>query len=95
MAEQLDLSVAITPPSRTFYRVTALSLNWPAQNVGVTVEGSDGVGLSFGYVANEAVALMTALNTANLSVKSLQKRVIEKLQADGKLPAGSVTGTPA
>jgi len=38
--------------------------------------------------------LLAALNTANLSTKSLQKRVLERLIADGKLPPGAVSGTP-
>ena len=41
------------------------------------------------------IANATILNTSNLSVKSLYKRTIEKLQADGFLPAGTVTGSPA
>jgi hypothetical protein len=41
----------------------------------------------------KALNLMIALNKANLTVKSLQRRVLEQLAADGLL-AGSVTGTP-
>jgi hypothetical protein len=42
------------------------------------------------YSGAEATQLMQTLNTANLTTKSLQKRVLEKLQADGKLPPGTV-----
>jgi hypothetical protein len=38
--------------------------------------------------------LITTLNTANLSTNSLVKRVLQRLQTDGYLPTGSVTGAP-
>ena len=41
-----------------------------------------------------ATTLLRALNTVNLSTTSLQKRVIQRLVTDGKLPAGAVTGAP-
>jgi hypothetical protein len=34
------------------------------------------------------------MNTANFSVNSMQKRVLQKLTNDGKLPPGMITGTP-
>ena len=95
MSEQLDLSAPIVPPSITSYRVTVLHLDWNAPSVKVGLTGSDGSAPIFSYAGNEASALMTVLNTANLSTTSLQKRVLQKLTTDGKLPAGSVTGTPA
>jgi hypothetical protein len=39
------------------------------------------------------VTLINALNTANLSTRSLVKRMFERLIADGYI-AGTVTGTP-
>lgn len=41
-----------------------------------------------------ALALILALNKANLSVKSLQKRIMERLLTDQKLAAGSIGGAP-
>jgi len=95
MPELLTLSTPITRPSRTGYTILFLSLDWQNAAIAIRVQGSDGVEESFGYAGNEATALMTVLNSANLSTKSLYKRVIEKLQADGHLPAGSVTGSPS
>jgi len=37
--------------------------------------------------------LMVALNKANLTIKSLQKRILEQLTTDGLL-LGTVNGTP-
>lgn len=44
------------------------------------------------YTGADAVTLINALNTANLTNNSLRKRVINKLVTDGFLPAGAVTG---
>lgn len=41
-----------------------------------------------------ATTLMRALNKANLSTKSLQRRVIEQGVADGKWPALTINGVP-
>lgn len=42
----------------------------------------------------EAETLILALNKANLSLISLEKRVTQKCQLDGKLGAGAISGTP-
>lgn len=43
------------------------------------------------YTGQEARNMMKALNTADLSVRSLNQRIIEKLQADGYLGSGSIS----
>ena len=45
------------------------------------------------YTGNQATNMIKQLNTANLTTKSMHKRILEKLSADGVLP-GTVTGTP-
>jgi len=45
------------------------------------------------YDGAEADALIVALNKANLSTTSLEKRVLQRCQADGKLGAGTITGS--
>ncbi len=47
----------------------------------------------FRYEGSIAMTLLLALNTANLTIKSLERRVLERLIADGLL-AGAVTGLP-
>jgi hypothetical protein len=37
---------------------------------------------------------MIALNKVNLSTKSLHRRIIEQLQADGLLGTGTISGAP-
>ena len=46
------------------------------------------------YAGDEADALLIGLNKANLSLKSLEKRVTEKCQEDGKLGPGTIAGLP-
>ena len=95
MAEQLDLTSPIVPPSRTFYRISSLHLDWDTQRIRVVVRGSEEFIVTAEYAGATAVSLMSTLNTANLSINSLHKRVLQRLVADGFLPAGTVTGTPS
>lgn len=95
MPEQLDLTTPIVAPSRTTYSIKKLLLDWPNQIIEVTVVGSDGIEVRNEYIGATAVALMTILNTSNLSTVSLQKRILQKLVVDGKLPAGNVSGVPS
>jgi len=94
--EKLDLQTPLPPQGTTVtnYRVIELRMNWPLAEVVVTLSDQVGGTINCSYSGPEAAALMLTLNTANLSVKSLHKRTIEKLQADGKLPAGTISGTP-
>lgn len=86
--EQLDLTTPVT-----WYRVSRLSMDWPAQHIWIRLAGPNGEDLAHTYVGAQATALMTALNKANLSTKSLHKRIIEQLVADGVL-AGTISGSP-
>lgn len=95
MAEQLDLTVPIVPPSRTTYTVQGLNLNWMQAVIQATLLGSDGVLVVIGWEGATATTLMTALNKANLATTSLQKRVLQQAVTDGKLTAGTVSGAPA
>jgi hypothetical protein len=46
------------------------------------------------YFGDDAAQLLTQLNTMNFSTVSLQKRVIQTCGKDGKIPPGTVSGTP-
>lgn len=94
MPEQLDLTAPIVPPSRTTYAIRRITLDWNAQVIQVVLGGSDGVEVLAEYTGPTASTLMMTLNTANLSTISLNKRILNKLVLDGKLPSGTVSGTP-
>ena len=95
MAEILTLTTPIAQPSRTTYRVQRLTLDWDAAAIRIDLLGSDGVVVNASYDGAVALALMTTLNSANMSTTSLHKRILQKLQTDGILPAGTVSGTPS
>lgn len=89
--EQLNLSPQVICST---YRVERLYLDWPGQLINISLLCVEtGEVKIFTYTGEVARTLMIALNKANLSTSSLQKRILEKLVADGKL-GGTVTGTP-
>jgi hypothetical protein len=55
---------------------------------------ANGRTLTCQYDGAAADALIASLNTTNLSTTSLERRIISRCQADGKLGAGTVSGTP-
>lgn len=48
----------------------------------------------FSREGTEAQNLIVTLNKSNNSVKSEERRILEYLQAQGDLPAGTYTGSP-
>jgi hypothetical protein len=94
--EQYALTTPIVPtgPATTTYTVRRIVLAWDEQLIQITLRDNNNDQITHVYQGSAATALMVALNKANLTIKSLQRRVIEQLVADGKLPAGSVTGSP-
>lgn len=89
-------------PGASLFRVSQLNLNWRSANIvivldeftgGVWVPGPNARQIIATYDGAEATALMTTLNKVNLSTRSLNQRIFDKLLADGKIPAGAVTGS--
>ncbi len=106
MAEQIDLtSPDQVAPGTPNYGVGGLWLDWEGRNFYVVLIGDNGIRRQETYRDGEDAAgdslegstiatdRMRALNTADLSVKSLQKRIMEMLINDGRLD-GSISGTP-
>ena len=99
--EQLDLTNPVTTPAVTTanYRVIVLLLDWVQATaagpglVSITVRDNNGVESTYQYHGAEAISLMKWMNTANFTVNSIHKRILQKLSADGFLP-GTVTGAP-
>ena len=100
--ESWVLSTPVTPsgPTVTDYRVWSLYLGRGEGVIRIVVEDNNFQRTTHVYADDPetgsmiATNLMIALNKADLSVKSLQRRIIERLVADGKLPVGTVEGTP-
>ena len=86
--ERIDLATMVSQ-----YEVGFLHLNWSGRVIEIQLISPGGSTLRFVYVEAEAETLMVALNKANLSTKSLHRRIMEKLIADGKI-AGTISGIP-
>ena len=104
MAEELVLTDPIVKPAETTSRFKIMSIlfdrilrpvpSQPAGFVSVTVEDETGKRLVCTYEGQAALDYIKFANTANFSVNSMQKRTLQKLSADGKLPPGNVEGAP-
>jgi hypothetical protein len=103
MPETLTLTSAITKPSTTTFQIERVIIDVKTQYIHVTWLGNNGEPGSAAYptpapasnpTQPTGAVLLNQLNNANLSTKSLVKRVIERLQTDGYLGAGAVSGTP-
>jgi len=102
--EQLELTDPIVTPGTltVSYRVLSLLLNWEGQpsipggilgTVDILLKDNLDGRLSHRYEGQPAIDMMKWLNTANFSVNSMHKRILQKLSNDGVIP-GTVTGTP-
>lgn len=62
--------------------------------VTIRLRSNAGATLTCTYEGQQAQDMMKWMNTANFSTTSMQKRILQKLEQDGKLPPGEITGAP-
>lgn len=79
--------------NETDWEIDTLLLAWRAQRIHIDVISNVGTKRSKEYSGADAINKMVALNKANLTTKSLHKRIMEFLKADGVI-SGIITGTP-
>lgn len=92
MAETIALTAPIqAKPGTSTLKVAALIINPESAFIEAHFRGTNGE-LEIARWDN-ALTLIQQLNKANLTTKSLERRVMERAIADGKL-AGTITGTP-
>jgi len=103
MAEDYTLTDPIVVPAESTdkYKVSSMNLNmdcvFDTRGPGLVVielKDNNDVKTSYRYEGQQAIDMMKWMNTANFSVNSMQKRVLQKLSQDGMLPPGNVTGVP-
>jgi hypothetical protein len=93
--ERVTLTTAETKPSNTQYTVAALHLDWTAQSIVVEMTGVNGERLTKAYTPTTTPtgsSLLVSLNKANLTTRSLNQRIFDRLILDGVL-VGTVAGT--
>ena len=106
MSERIDLTAPDqSRPGTPLYRVAGLWLDWDGRTFYVVLLGDNDTERQETYrdgqdeMGNDlpgstiATDRMRALNRANLTNKSLQRRIMEMLISDGRLD-GSISGTP-
>jgi hypothetical protein len=101
--EELVLTDPVVIPSTTTakYHVISILMDMetripPSPDPGcivINLRDNNNVQSNYQYTGAPAITMIKSLNTANLTTKSMHKRILEKLSADGLLP-GTVTGTP-
>jgi hypothetical protein len=103
--EELVLTDPIVVPEKVTnkYRVVSFTMNMelivsPVTGdepgfINIQLKDNNNEPLTHNYYGTQAVNLIKTLNTANLTTKSMHKRILEKLANDGVIP-GTVTGTP-
>jgi hypothetical protein len=105
LQERVTLATPIVPTATiTDYQVRSLNLDIGDRttveddNIVVVLEATTGAPTDplhmqrFVYTGQVANNMITALNKANLTTRSLNQRILDRLVADG-LIAGAVTGT--
>jgi hypothetical protein len=94
MAEKITLTVPFqpNPATATEFTIDMIVFDWKGAGIHITL-GQNGVQKTVSYNGAVATTLMNQLNVVNLATKSLHKRCMERLQADGHL-SGTISGTP-
>lgn len=93
MAEAITVTTPPAPAVSHDYQVVYLGLDWEDAQIAIKLRDTNGKKIGHNYRGATALTLMRALNTANLSLKSLHRRVLERLVADGVI-GGTISGVP-
>lgn len=106
MAEELVLTDPKVEPEKITDKYKVVGINMSVDtgfgpvipgtepgNVSIQLKDNLGGIITHTMVGLEAQNFIKFVNTGNFSVKSLNRRILEKLSNDGILP-GTVTGTP-
>lgn len=94
MAEEIILTTPVIKPTTTKWRVRKLYKDLDAPSIYVRLRGDDGSERDFTYVGDTALQFIIILNKANNSIKSEERKILERLQVDYLELAGNITGSP-
>lgn len=93
-AERIDLTAPDQVRSGTSsYQIVSVHFEWDRGRIEINLVGENGETKSIAYDDPEGRALMVAMNRMDFSSVSLQRRIMNKLLADGHL-VGAVSGIP-
>lgn len=94
MPETLTFTTPVTAPSQTTAKLIRLDLQHEVQYVLIQARTNTGEVVDWEERGAAALTLLSQLNTANLAIKSLQKRALEYLASKRPELAGAISGTP-
>lgn len=105
MAELVTLTAPVTKPNQTTIRIErivldieqkAILIQWLGNNneAGSASYPTPAILNPLGALQPTGAVLLNQLNTLNMSTTSLVKRVLQRLQTDGYLAAGTIAGSP-
>lgn len=102
MSEVITLTTPLPKPTQTLVKLDRLTIDVTSKSVLIQWLGDNGEIGSAAYPTPAPAGssqpsgqtLISTLNTSNFTTTSLAKRVLQRLQTDGYVGAGSVTGTP-
>ena len=105
MAEIITLTTPIAKPSQTGIRMERIIIDFDQKSLFFQWLGNNNEAGSASYptpaILNplgnpqpSGATLLNNLNNANLSTTSLVKRILQRLQTDGYITAGTISGTP-
>lgn len=103
MAEIITLTTPLTKPSQTTITIERITFDRVAQSVYVQWSGNNGEAASYAYVTPAPIgatvtrtgaSLLSLVNTRNFTTNSMMKQILQLIQTDGLIGAGSVSGTP-
>lgn len=92
--EEITLGVPIAPVATARFRPVRLVLDLDEEVIEVVLRGPTGLTRARTWTGADALAKMTALNKANLTVKSLWWRILEQVQAEDPTLAGAIADNP-
>ena len=96
MRAQEKVMLTTPVPAATEYQIVGITLRWAANDrcsISVTLNPNAGESISHSYSGAPACVMLRALNKADLSTVSLQRRILNQLITD-KVIAGTVEGSP-
>ncbi len=100
MAETITLSTPITHPNVTGFTIDQININRTAGSIYITWFGNTGELFSASYptpspnAQPSGATLLHSLNNGNFSANSLVKQIFTRLQTDGYIAAGTISGSP-
>lgn len=106
MSEQITLTSPITKPPQTLVKIDQvhfditnmrIEVRWLGENgeAGSAVYPTPAIPSPAGPLQPSGDVLISQINTGNNTTTSMAKKILQRIQTDGYVGAGSVTGTPS